>query len=292
MSSLERKIITRRIIRSYFSSVISISMVLFIIGFAGFLAINAGTVADYFKESITFSVIFDSSVSNEQAEQVKKKLSERAYVKEISVVSREQGVKEMKQLLGPDFLDVFQVNPIPVSLELHLGAAYIDSVHINSIMAEIGKIPEVEDITYHESLVSVLNTNMDRIMMIMVIVGACLLLISTALIANTVRLNIFAKRFTIHPMALVGATKHFITGPFATQAFFQGFFAGLIADCALVLTLQAIRNRFHIFFEVFDSSFLPYVLGGVIVAGILLCVISTVVVVRSQVTLSRDALYY
>ena len=196
----------------------------------------------------------------------------------------------MKRLLGEDFLDVFESNPIPVSLELQVDAAYISTDSLAVIEAGLMEIPVVDDVVYQQSLVELLNANIERIGIIMAVFIA--LLLSVVLINNTVRLNIFSKRFTIHTMRLVGATKGFISRPFLGQAFFQGLISGAIADLCLLAALYMIRNEFNQLFTLFDAVMLAAVMLCVILAGILICLLSTLFVVRNMVSITKDELYY
>ena len=155
----------------------------------------------------------------------------------------------------------------------------------------IGASPLVDEIVYQQSLVDKLNTNLRKISMVLGVFIALLLFISFVLINNTVRLNVFSKRFTIHTMKLVGATKSFIRAPFLVQAVFQGLFSALLAIVMLVGILFFVRNEFEQLFEVFRLDLLLMVMGVVVLAGIVICVVSTTFVVGHLVSLSKDELY-
>ena len=155
----------------------------------------------------------------------------------------------------------------------------------------IGASPLVDEIVYQQSLVDKLNTNLRKISMVLGVFIALLLFISFVLINNTVRLNVFSRRFTIHTMKLVGATKSFIRAPFLVQAVFQGLFSALLAIVMLVGILFFVRNEFEQLFEVFRLDLLLMVMGVVVLAGIVICVVSTTFVVGHLVSLSKDELY-
>ena len=292
MGKKESKILFRRLIHSYLSSVISISLVLFLVGIAGIIAANAKGVSDFFKENITVSAIMNIEVSEVEAEGVAKKLSKKKYVKSVDIVSKEQGVREMKEILGEDFLDVFETNPIPVSLDIQVNAEYFSKDSLAMIRKDLSKDSMIAEVVYQDSLVDLLNANLEKIGLVLGIFILLLMFISFVLINNTVRLNVYSKRFTIHTMRLVGATKGFICKPFAGQAFFQGMISSSIAVLALIGVMYVVRNEFNQLFVLLDMKVLGLVLLSVILIGVLICVLSTVIVVRGMVSLTNDDLYY
>lgn len=292
MGKKESKILFRRLIHSYLSSVISISLVLFLVGIAGIIAANAKGVSDFFKENITVSAIMNIEVSEVEAEGVAKKLSKKKYVKAVDIVSKEQGVREMKEILGEDFLDVFETNPIPVSLDIQVNAEYFSKDSLAMIQKDLSKDSMIAEVVYQDSLVDLLNANLEKIGLVLGIFILLLMFISFVLINNTVRLNVYSKRFTIHTMRLVGATKGFICKPFAGQAFFQGMISSSIAVLALIGVMYVVRNEFNQLFVLLDMKMLGLVLLSVILTGVLICVLSTVIVVRGMVSLTNDDLYY
>lgn len=291
MGKKESNILFRRLIHSYLSSVISISLVLFLVGIAGIVAANAKGVSDFFKENITLSAIMNVEVNEVEAEGVAKKFSKKRYVKSVDIISKEQGVKEMKEMLGEDFLNVFETNPIPVSLDIQVNAEYFSKDSLAMIQKDLQKEKLVAEVVYQESLVDLLNANLEKVGLVLGVFILLLMFISFVLINNTLRLNVYSKRFTIHTMRLVGATKGFICRPFAGQAFFQGIISSSIAVLALIGVMYVVRNEFYQLFELLDVRMLGLVLLCVIAIGVLICVISTVIVVRRMVSLTNDELY-
>lgn len=291
MGKKESNILFRRLIHSYLSSVISISLVLFLVGIAGIVAANAKGVSDFFKENITLSAIMNVEVNEVEAEGVAKKFSKKRYVKSVDIISKEQGVKEMKEMLGEDFLNVFETNPIPVSLDIQVNAEYFSKDSLAMIQKDLQKEKLVAEVVYQESLVDLLNANLEKVGLVLGVFILLLMFISFVLINNTLRLNVYSKRFTIHTMRLVGATKGFICRPFAGQAFFQGVISSSIAVLALIVVMYVVRSEFYQLFELLDVRMLGLVLLCVIAIGVLICVISTVIVVRRMVSLTNDELY-
>lgn len=286
------KIIRRRLANAYLSSVISISLVLLLVGIASMLLVNARSVSDYFKENMQVSVMMKQTVSEDAAMKYQDGLNKERFIKNTVFVSREQGKREMADMLGDDFLDVFETSPIPVSIDVTLNAEYVSADSLEVVKEVIVKSPLVDEVVYQRSLVDALNANLSRISFILAIFIALLLFISFVLINNTVRLNVFSKRFTIHTMKLVGATRSFIRAPFLIQSVFQGIFAAFIAIIVLVAMLFVVRSEFAQLFEVFRLELLLVVMGIVLVSGVVICFVSTYFVVGKLVGLSKDDLYY
>ena len=291
MASGENRLIRRRLAGAWLSTVISISLVLLLVGVAGLLVANARSVSDYFKENMQVSVLMKQEVGDDEAMEYVSDLDAKPFIKSTTFVSREQGAKEMTYLLGEDFLNVFEAAPIPVSVDVTLKADYVSSDSLEVVKNEIMKSPLVDEVVYQQSLVDKLNTNLRKISMVLGVFIVLLLFISFVLINNTVRLNVFSRRFTIHTMRLVGATKSFIRAPFLVQAVFQGLFSALLATLMLVGILFFVRSEFAQLFEVFRLDMLLIVIGVEILAGVLICVVSTALVVGRLVSLSKDELY-
>ena len=292
MGKSESKIMRRRLRNAYLSSIISISLVLLLVGIASLLLVNAKAISDYFKENMQISVMMKQSIDESDALEYKDLLDQQSFIRSSVFVSREQGRREMEEMLGEDFLSVFETAPIPVSIDITLNAEYVSADSIEVVKACILESPKVEEVVYQRSLIDTLNANLSRISMVLSIFIALLLFISFVLINNTVRLNVFARRFTIHTMKLVGATRSFIRAPFLVQSLFQGVFAAFVAIMAIVGMLYFIRSEFEQLFEVFRLELLLVVMGIVLASGIIICLLSTWLVVNKLVSLTKDELYY
>jgi cell division transport system permease protein len=232
------------------------------------------------------------NVTDEAALEFKERLENERYIKSTTFISKEQGQRELAAQLGEDFLDVFETSPIPISIDVTLEAAYVSADSLEVVKDEISKSKLVDEVVYQRSLVDALNANLSRISLILGVFIALLLFISFVLINNTVRLNVFARRFTIHTMKLVGATRSFIRAPFMVQSAFQGLFAAFLAIIVLLGLMFLMRSSFSQLFEIFRMDLLLLVMGIVIGAGLVICVVSTYFVVNKLVSLRKDELYY
>ncbi len=292
MAKEEKKMLGRRLANAYLSSVVSIALVLLLVGIAGLLLVNAKGIGNYFKENMKVSVLMKPEVEDVEAASYLEKIAGADYVKTAELISREQGISEMQDLLGKDFLDVFESSPIPVSVDLTLKADYVSADSLEVIKIDLEESPLVGEVVYQGALVDKLNSNLGKISLVIGVFTILLLFISFVLINNTVRLNTYSRRFTIYTMRLVGATKRFIRRPFVVQAVFQGLFSGLIASLLLLGVMFVIRSEFAQLFSVFGKELLLLVLGVVLLCGVLICVGSTYFVVNRLVSLRKGELYY
>ena len=291
MQNLSNRLVRRRLFGAWVSTVISISLVLLLVGVASILLLNARSVSDYFKENLQVSVLMKQDVTEEQALAYQSSLAGIPGVKATTFISREQGIEEMAQMLGRDFLDVFSTAPVPVSIDVNLEAAYVSPDSLEVVKKALSASPLVDEVVYQTSLVEALNANLQKIGLVLGVLILLLLFISFVLIGNMVRLNVFSRRFTIHTMQLVGATRGFIRAPFIGQSALQGLFAALVAILLLVGGLFILRKEFVQLFEIFHLDTLLITMGIVVVSGVLICVVSTWIVVGRLVRFDRDQLY-
>lgn len=232
------------------------------------------------------------SVSEEDALLFQADLEQERYIRNTVFISKEQGKREMADMLGDDFLDIFETSPIPASIDVTLKADYVSADSLAMVKNEISRSSVVDEVVYQSSLVDALNANLGKISAVLGVFIALLLFISFVLINNTVRLNVFARRFTIHTMKLVGATRSFIRAPFLVQAAFQGAFSSFVAIIVLLGVMFFMKSEFVQLFEIFRADLLLIVMGIVLAAGLAICLTSTWFVVNKLVSLKKDELYY
>lgn len=282
----------RRMANAYLSSVVSISLVLMLIGLATLLAVNAASVADYFKENLQMSVMMKPEITEQKAEALQTRLAQMPYVNTMRLVSREEGTEDLKKMLGEDFLSVFETSPVPVSLELTLKADYVCADSIEVISAAICGNPEVDEVECQQSLVEALSSNLARIAFVLGVFIVLLLFVSFVLIGNTVRLSVFSRRFTLYTMKMVGATKSFIRKPYLVSSVWQGLVSAAVAIAALGLALFLLDRSFEQLFAVLRPYMLAEVAAVVVASGVLICLVSTWFVVGKLISMDKDDLYY
>jgi cell division transport system permease protein len=292
MGRKEKNIIYRRLVHSYLSSIISIALVLLLVGLFGMLAVNAGAVQNYFRENVKITAILKENVPDLQAKKLQHTLDVHPAVKRTAFISREQGTEEMKKMLGEDFLQAFEHNPIPASIEINLKGEYFNPDSLRLFSSQLEKDKAVEEVAYERSLMEILNRNLEKIALAFMVLVSLLMFISFVLINNTVRLNVYSKRFSIYTMKLVGAKKSFIRGPFLVKAFFQGILSGLLAALALIGILYMLRDSFAQMFSIFQMELVGAVLVGVVLLGAFICWICTFFVVGRIISFTNNDLYY
>ena len=291
MPSSNSSVTKRRLASSWISTVISLSLVLLLVGIGSMLLVNARAVSDYFKENLQVEVLMKDYVEEEEAAIYERAIGAVPGVRATRLVSRDEGMEEMSQMLGRDFLDVFETAPVPVSVEVSLEAAYVSADSLAVIQELLADSPLVDEVVYQTSLVEALNQNLGKITLGLGVLVAVLLFISFVLMANTVRLDLFSRRFSIHTMQLVGATRAFIRAPFVGRAALQGLFAALIAILLLLGGLFFLKGEFAQLFSIFTLESLLEVMGIMLVAGVFICCISTYFMVNRLVAYNRDLIY-
>ena len=292
MPKPESKMMKRRLANAYLSSVISITLVLLLIGVAAFVVINSGSVARYLKENVKISVLFVQNATEQDAEEYLGSVKALPYVHDTRLITMEEGERELAEMLGEDFLDVFETSPVPISVDVTLNAEYVVPDSLAFVSEVLAASPMVEEVDSQQPLVAILNENLAKISAVFGVFILLLLFISFVLINNMVRLSVFARRFTIHTMKLVGATKAFIRAPFLRGALVQGLISAFLASAAIWGIYYAARSSFSELFEIFDIVTLLESTGIIFVCGVLICVLSTYFVVGRLVSANKDELYY
>jgi len=277
---------------SYLTLVISVSLVLFLLGVLGMVLINARELSDYLRESLSFSIMLDDEAKEPDIRMLQKDLDAKPYVKSTEYVSKDAAAVKMKQELGEDFITFLGENPLPPTIDVYLYAGFTSPDSVAKIEKYVREYPFVKEVYVQESLLFLINENVRKISLFLLIISTFLFLISLTIINNTIRLSIYSRRFLIRTMQLVGATRGFIRRPFIIQSAVQGLLSALIAMSLLLGLLYLIEKEFLLMFR-FETTYLLLILGGVIILiGILINIISTFFSVNRYLSISEDKLYY
>ncbi len=288
-----RKNITRRRLRSsYFTSLISVTLVLFLLGLVGLLILDARKLSDYVKESFGFSVMIKENAKDVEVRLFQKTLEAKPYVKSTRFIPKELAASELQKELGEDFLNVLGYNPLLSSIDVYLKADYAQPDSIKKILPEIEKFPVVKEVYYQKSLLHAINQNVKKISLFLLSFSFLLLLIAITLINNTVRLMVYSKRFIINTMQLVGASGRFIRRPLLLRGIVQGMLGGLLAAGMVAGVIYLLENEFHDFYLIQNYENLAILMTGIIVLGMFLTLISTFFAVNKYLSLDEDKLYY
>ena len=291
MSTAEDKFTKKRLRSSYFTVIISISLVLFMLGLLGIGILQAKKLSTYVKENIGFSVILKNDVKDVDVIKFQKSLDAARYVKSTEFIDKDRAAKELTEDLGEDFVDFLGYNPLLSSIEVRLNADYANPDSLNWIETEITKNPRVKEVFYQRDLVVLVNENIRKISIVILIFSILLLIIATALINNSIRLSLYSKRFVIKTMQLVGATPGFIRKPFILRGIANGMYGALIAIALLMGVLYYARQKMPELFEFQDVQMMATLFGMVLLLAIIITWISTSLAVRRFLRMKTDKLY-
>lgn len=291
MASSEDKYSRRRLQSSYISTVISMSLVLFMLGLLGMILLHAKRLSDHVKENIGFSVILKETVKEVDIIRLQKTLDARPYVKSTEFVDKDRAAKELEEELGENFTEFLGYNPLLSSIDVHLNADFANPDSIGWIEKELARDPKVKEVFYQKSLVSLVNENVKKISMVLLGFSALLLIIAIALINNSIRLAIYSKRFLIRSMQLVGATQGFIRRPFLTKGVFNGIYSACIAIALLTGLIYMAQRELPELFELQDAVLFASLFGIVIILGMLIAWICTLLAVGKYMRIKPEKLY-
>lgn len=287
----DKQVGSGRLRASYITSIISIMLVLFMLGLLGMIILHGKKLSDYVRENISISLMLKDDVSDDLVQTYMKRLQKTSYVKQAEFISREQAAKELSNELGEDFVNFLGYNPLPASIDLQLKAGYANNDSIARIEKLVLAGNIVKEVVYQKSLIDQVNSNINKISMVIISFSLILLIISVILINNTIKLSIYAKRFLIRSMQLVGASENFIRLPFIKRSIFHGLIAAVVADLLLIGTLLLARQRIPEIIALQELNVFAFFFLGVIVIGVLLSAISTWFSVNKFLRIKIDTLY-
>ena len=282
----------RKLITSYFSVTLSISLVLFLLGILGLLVLNTQKLADHFKEQITVTVFLKDSAKQVEIDQLEKRLAMAEYTKATQFVSKEEAAEIHSSEIGENFIDFLGYNPLRNSIDLQLNADYVDSEQIASIAEELNTLAYVEEVSYDQPLIALLTENVKRVSLWILVASAAFTLIAVLLINSSIRLSIYSKRFIIKTMQMVGATKRFIRRPFIWTNIKLGMLGAVIALGGIGIVLYYFDQNLPELNLTQDFLMLGILFAGVFVLGIIISLISTFFATQRFLNLRTDDLYY
>lgn len=291
MSSKFDKFQKRRLISSYFSVILSIFLVLFLLGILGLFIINSKKLSDDFKEEIAMTVFFKTQAKDTTFTAFEEKLKQSDFARTFVYVTKEQAAKEHKDVIGEDFITFLGANPLQDSFDIHLKADYVVNDSIVKIEKELRKNEMVEDIVYDKQLVNLVNDNIQKITMWILIASGFLALVAVLLINSSMRLSIHSNRFIIKTMQMVGATKSFIRAPFIWRSISLGIIGAVLAIVALLGVLYYVDTNYPGLEILRDKPMIGAVLLAVLLVGILITWISTFIATQRFLNLRTDDLY-
>jgi len=282
----------RKLIGSAITTVISLSLVLFMLGLLGITVLNARKLSNNVKENIGIQIILNDNSKEVNVQWLLKTLDATGYVKSTEFITKEEAATRLQNDLGEDFIDFLGYNPLLASINVHLKAEYANNDSLLWIEKELLSYKPVKEVIYQKSLINSINENLKKIGLVIMVFSGLLMVIALALINNTIRLSIYSKRFIIKTMLLVGATQGFIRRPFVFKGIKHGIYASLISIVMLIGVLYFAQTQMPELKELQDEKMLSTLFGLVTIIGIIISWISTSMAVRRYLNLKSEKLYY
>lgn len=281
----------RKIAGSYFVSTLSVALVLVVVGMLVFILLNARQISDHVKQNIGFSIIVKDNVNEAEIKRVQKIIDTKPFVASSIFVSKEQAAREFKKDLGEDFEAVLGYNPLLSSIEIKLNPIYANNDSLALIEKSLLKNEIIQEVSYQKSLVQMVNENVSRISLILLIAGVVLLVISFTLIRNTIHLAVYSQRFLIKTMQLVGAKSFFICKPFIQNGLWFGFFGSMFANILLLMAIYFLQKEAAGVVDLMNKELLVVMVLFVTVCGVLLSFISSWMSVARYLSKDLNDLY-
>ncbi|EKT4552569.1 ABC transporter permease [Flavobacterium psychrophilum] len=281
----------RRLITSYFSVVLSVFLVLFLLGMLGLFIVNSKKLSDDFREGIAMSVYFKDEAKDTSLTQFKTQLKASKFTKTFAYITKDQAAKEHTDIIGENFMEFLGMNPLQNSFDIHLKADYVVADSIYKIESKLRENSLISDIVYDKQLVNMVNDNIKKVSFWILIISAIFCVIAVLLINSSMRLSIHSNRFIIKTMQMVGATKSFIRKPFIWRGIKLGMIGAAIAIAALLGVLFYIDANFPNLGIFNDKLAIVAILLGVLGTGILITLLSTYFATQRFLNLRTDDLY-
>ncbi|HEX7413610.1 MAG TPA: permease-like cell division protein FtsX [Bacteroidia bacterium] len=285
-------ILQNKIKTSSVTVIISLSLVLFLLALVGWVFINARLIINHVKENVGFQVYLKVDAPQPEIDKLKKTMDAAPYIKSATYKSKEAAAEEMKKKTGDDFVTFLGFNPLPSSINANIKAEYANPDSLAWIEKEIASEKIVREVVYQKVLVENINKNTKKISAIILFFSLILIVIAVALINNTIRLSIYAKRFLIRTMYLVGATQSFIRKPFILSGIVNGVIAGIIADIMVVVFIIASNKFIPELLVVQNPNYLLILFLLTILLGIIISGLSVAISVRKYLRLKAEDLYF
>ena len=287
-----KKVSSVSFFNSRLTSVISISLVLFLLGLILLIGMLGNKLSVYVKENLSFSIVLKDHQKETEIKKMQKSLDALPFIKSTEYISKEQAAKELEEELGENPETFLGFNPLQASIEVKLHSEYANPDSLQVIEKKIRNYTSVSELLYRKDMMEMVHNNMKRLGLILLTLAVVLMIISFVLISNTIRLLIYSKRFLIHTMKLVGATSGFIRRPFVKYNIVSGIFASILAILMLTGALYYLQNELKGFIQILDMQTLLLVYVAVFALGIVLSVIATISAVNKYLRMGVDKLYY
>lgn len=282
----------KKVQSSSITTVVSLSLVLFLLGLLGLIILNTQKLSDHIKENIAFQIILSDQATDADIAKLRKELDASDYALNTTYTTKEEAAEQLKKDLGEDFISFLGYNPLLPSINVNLKAAYANTDSIAWIEQGILHNSKVKEVNYQKSLIHIVNENVRKLSLIILVFSGLLMMIALALINNTIRLAIYSQRFIIKTMQLIGATQGFIRRPFVLKGMMHGVYGAIVAIAMLIGLLYLGSQQFPELIMIQDAELLGLLFASMLVLGVIIAAISTFLAVRKYLRIKADNLYY
>lgn len=276
----------------HFTATFSMALVLFLVGLIALISFMVKDMANQMKEDLNVSIVIQDNIPQNDIDYIKSVLERSSFTKSVKFISKDEALKEHIADMGEDPSDFLGFNPLLASMEVKLKSEYANNDSIKMIEERMKKFPAIQSIFYQKDVITMVDDNIHKVTFILLGLAAILLLISFALINNTVRLSIYSNRFLINTMKLVGADKWFIRKPYIMKSIVNGIIAAIISLILLGILLYALQYNYGFGWNTITLQTGLITIGVVIITGILLTAISSYFAVNRYLKMRTDDMYF
>ena len=292
MKQKKPKKIKKRLLNAWITSLVNITLILFLVGILSLMLINARQLSEYVREQIGFTLVLKDDLKEVEIIRLQKVLQSSDYVKSAEYIDKETAAQTLSEELGEDFTGFLGYNPLFSSLDVKLFASYTVTDSLKILEQHFLEYPQVEEVYYQKNLVTLINENVKKISILLLLVSGLLTFIFFGLINNTIRLLIYSQRFNINTMQMVGASKNYIRKPFLKRSFYLGGIGAVLASMVLVGSIYGYKKELSGIMTANDLQTTAIVIAIVFVMGFLISLLSTWLVLNKFLRLKFDELFY
>ena len=282
----------RRLRSSYFSVVISIALVLFLVGILGLIVLKTNSITKHFKEKVAITIFLKDNAKNNDVEILKAELKKAEYTKSVTFISKTDAAKKYSEEIGENFLDFLGENPLKDAIDVSLKSDFVTPEKMAEIETQLKLRSVVAEVSYDKPLIELLTKNITRLSFWMLLFSSLFTLIAVVLINSSIRLSVYSKRFTIKTMQMVGATKGFIRIPFIIKSIQLGVLGAIVSIAGLLIFIMYVNKMVPEIELLSDYKILAILFSAIIGLGILITWISTFFATQRFLNLRTDELYY
>jgi len=275
----------------YLTTTISVAMVLFLVGMECVLLLSTKSLIDRVKENTAVEIVLKQEADSSSYQRMETMLAASNYCKDYRFISAEEALEEHVRYLGEDPSRFLGYNPLAASFEMHVTATYANPDSLNVIENRLQTLPYVDKVLYQKDLLAVLNRNINKLSFVLMVIAGLLLLISLVLIGNTIRLQIYSKRFLINTMTLVGATGWMIKAPILRKNMGIGFAAALLALAVVAFVVYYTQVHFGVLLFALTWQNIVFVAGAVVATGLIITLFASLFATGRYIRMKTDTMY-